>query len=94
MHIFDIIEKPLLTEKAETLRTTGVYVFQVHPGANKKMVKEAFLKIFGITPNKVNILRTRPKMKRNKYGTGYTSVKKKAYIYLAKSDKIDIYKSV
>ena len=94
MHIFDIIEKPLLTEKAEYLRNNNIYLFQVHPNANKRLVKEAIFKIYGINPLKVNILRAQAKMRRNKFGTGFTAVKKKAYVYIAKDKKIDIYKSV
>ncbi|RME93833.1 MAG: 50S ribosomal protein L23 [Candidatus Hydrogenedentota bacterium] len=94
MNLYDVIIKPILTEKAEGLRQENVYAFEVSRRANKKLVKEAIREIYGITPKKVNILNVPPRKKSNRYGVSYTAAKKKAYVFLDKKDKIDIFESV
>ena len=94
MNIYDIVKKPLVTEKATSLQEQNIYTFEVSVRANKKLVKQAIFKLYGIMPRKVNIAYSRPKRKRNRYGFGFTTKKKKAYVYLNKKDKIELYDGV
>lgn len=94
MDLYDVIVKPILTEKSEGLREENVYVFEVSRRANKKLVKEAVKHLYGISPRKVNILNMPARKKSNRFGTSYSAAKKKAYVFLDKKDSIDIYESV
>ncbi len=94
MDLYDVIKKPIVTEKAEALRRNNCYVFEVQLDANKVQVARAIKQIFGVTPEKVNIVNRRAKEKRNRRGAGYTGRKKKAYVYLKKNDKITLFEGV
>jgi len=94
MNIYDIIRRPIVTEKAESLRDLNIYAFEVDRRANKKLVKEAVRKIYGVIPRRVNILNVRGKKKKSRFGEGYTSNRKKAYIFLSKKDKIELFEGV
>jgi len=91
MNLYDVIKKPMITEKAEALRANNVYAFEIDQKANKSLVKQAIKKIYGITPERVNITYNPDKLKRNRYGFGVKSGFKKAYVYLNKKDKIEIF---
>ena len=41
MHLYEVIKRPLVTEKSTTLQTMGKYVFEVSREANKKQIKDA-----------------------------------------------------
>lgn len=94
MDVYDVIKKPIVTEKAEALRKSNCYVFEVQLAANKVTVAQAIKQIFGVTPEKVNIVNRRAKEKRNRNKIGYTGRKKKAYVYLKKEDKIALFEGV
>jgi len=94
MNLYDVLRKPMVTEKAEALRAQNVYAFEIDLRANKTLVSQAIRKIYGVTPQKVNITYIKQKGKRNKYGTGYKSNRKKAYVFLDKKDKIEIFEAV
>jgi len=94
MNLYDVIKKPLVSEKAESLRANNCYVFEVDVNANKTLVKQAIRKIFGVTPLKVNTLVSRSDAKANKFNIGYTKRLKKAYVFLNKNDKIALFEGV
>lgn len=98
MKAYDIIVAPMLTEKTNTQRESiNVYVFKVNKRANKKEVGAAIKELFNVTPVSCNLLNIKSKAKvvvsRRGYpiGKGKTSSWKKAYVYLKKEDKIDIF---
>lgn len=43
---FDVIQKPIVTEKSMNAMASKKYTFTVHPDANKAMIKEAVEKMF------------------------------------------------
>ncbi|MDH4263296.1 MAG: 50S ribosomal protein L23 [Spirochaetia bacterium] len=94
MNLYEVLRKPMVTEKAEVLRSSNVYAFEIDLRANKTLVKQAIKKIYGIIPRKVNIAYIKSKGKRNKFGVGFKSNRKKAYVYLDKKDKIEIFEAV
>lgn len=94
MNIYDVIKKPILTEKSETLRNQKVYLFEIDVRANKKMVKEAVNKIYKVVPLKVNVCYSPEKEKRARFSMGRISKKKRAYVYLSKKDTIEIFEGV
>ena len=45
MHLYEILRRPLITEKSATLQDQGKYAFEVAGGANKVQIKEAVEKV-------------------------------------------------
>ena len=87
---YDVILKPLVTEKSMNGMADKKYTFLVHPEANKTMIKEAVEKMFeGAKVAKVNVMNCDGKTKRRGMTYGKTSKSKKAYVQLT-ADSADI----
>ena len=84
---YDIIKRPVLTEKSYDGIDNKKYVFEVDLKANKVEIKKAIEDIFGVKVASVNTLRTEGKMKRMGRTQGRTSEIKKAYVTLKKDSK-------
>ncbi len=81
-----------LSEKAIYMADKNVYVFNVSPRANKKLVSQAVFEKFNVRPKKVNIV-TVPRKKVQNRRTGIKGKKsggKKAYVYLKEGDTINL----
>lgn len=94
MNVYDVIKKPIVSEKAERLRNQNCYLFEVTLSANKKQIADAVRKIFNVKPDKVRTLIVRSDAKANRHNIGYTKRRKKAYVFLKKSDKISLFEGV
>ena len=87
---YDVILKPVITEKSMNLMAEKKYTFFVHPEANKSMIKEAVEKMFeGTKVSKVNTLNAPGKKKRRGMVMGRTAATKKAIVKLTE-DSADI----
>lgn len=87
---FDVILKPVVTEKSMNLMVEKKYTFLVHPEANKSMIKEAVEKMFeGTKVAKVNTINAEGKNKRRGMVVGKTAKTKKAIVQLTE-DSADI----
>ncbi len=65
MTVYEIIKKPVITEKTELLRRgSNVYTFEVDPKANKIEIKKAVEKVFGVKVGSVNTINVKPTTKR------------------------------
>ena len=85
---YDVILKPVVTEKSMNLSYEGKYTFYVHPEANKIQIKEAVEKMFdGTKVAKVNTITCSAKKKRRGRTIGYTAKSKKAVVTLAEGSK-------
>ena len=84
---YDIIKKPVLTEKSYDAMAEKKYTFEVAIGANKTEIKKAVEEIFGVKVEKVNTLRMDGKMKRQGRTQGRTPEVKKAIVKLKKDSK-------
>ena len=60
--VYDVLLKPVVTEKSTMLQEQGKYVFEVTPTANKIIVKEAIEKAFDVNVLSVNITMNRGKV--------------------------------
>ena len=80
--IYDVLVRPLVTEKSLALREQRKYVFEVNPLANKGLVKEAVEKLFNVKVVKVNIMNMKPKPKKRGVYEGETRGWKKAIVTL------------
>ena len=89
---YDVIKKPVITEKSMNAMAEKKYTFLVHPEANKSQIKEAVEKMFeGTKVAKVNTMNCEGKKKRVR-GTmqfGMTAKTKKAVVQLTE-DSADI----
>ncbi len=90
---YDVILKPVITEKSMALMGEKKYTFLVHPEANKTMIKEAVEKMFeGAKVEKVNTMNIPGKQKRRGMTYGRTAKTKKAIVKLtADSKDIEIF---
>ena len=84
---YDIIKKPVHSEKSYSGIADKKYVFEVALDANKIEIKEAVEKIFNVKVEKVNTMNVRGKLKRQGRTQGYTSKRKKAIVQLTKDSK-------
>lgn len=89
MNHFDIIRRPILSEKSFGGISTKTYTFEVHINATKPMIKEAVEKVFGkgIKVKSVRTARYDGKPKRQGRTEGKRSDWKKAYVQLTEDSK-------
>ena len=87
---YDVILKPVVTEKSMTAMAEKKYTFYVNPDANKSQIKEAVEKMFeGAKVAKVNTMNLDVKKKRRGMVYGKTAKRKKAIVQLTE-DSADI----
>lgn len=87
---FQVIKKPILTERATDLKTDKhQVVFAVHPKANKLEIKSAVESIFKVKVRSVNTLNYKGKPKRLGVHSGKRSAWKKAIVTVAEGEKLD-----
>ena len=85
---YDVILKPVITEKSMNAMTEKKYTFLVHPEANKSMIKEAVEKMFpGTKVESVNTMNLDGKTKRRGMTFGKTAKTKKAIVKLTEDSK-------
>ena len=85
---YDVILKPVVTEKSMNAMAEKKYTFFVHPEANKTMIKEAVEKMFeGAKVKKVNTMNCEGKNKRRGMVVGKTAKTKKAIVFLTEDSK-------
>ena len=89
MSPFDVIQAPLLSEKAYQGMTDGKYTFWVHPEANKSLIKHAVQTAFSVKVVSVNVVNVRGKHKRVGKFQGFKVDRKKAIVQLAEGQKIE-----
>ena len=85
---YDVILKPVITEKSMAGMGEKKYTFLVHPEANKTMIKEAVEKMFeGTKVKKVNTMNLDGKSKSRGMTVGKTAKTKKAIVWLTDDSK-------
>ena len=88
---YDVIVKPIITEKATlTGETSNAVVFQVAKSATKPMIRNAVEALFGVKVKAVNTTITKGKTKRFRGRPGVRSDVKKAYVMLEAGNSIDV----
>ena len=88
---YDIIIRPIITERAMSGAADKKYVFEVAKDANKIEIAKAIEEIFGVKVVRVNTLTVKPKIKRVRYVAGKTRSWKKAIVTLAEGDTIEVF---
>lgn len=94
MHPFQILRKPIITEKSTLLSEQGRYVFEVAKSATKHDIKRAVEEAFDVTVVRVHTMGVRGKRKR--FGPKITTLRswKKAIVTLAPGESITLFEGV
>ena len=87
---YDVIRKPVITEKSTMASEHGAVVFEVAIGANKPQIKAAVETLFEVKVKAVNTTTTKGKQKRFRGQLGRRKDVKKAYVTLEEGNTIDV----
>ena len=79
---YDIIRRPIITEKSALLAEKAVYTFEVAKEANKVEIKKAIEEIFGVKVVAIRTVNVHKKAKRMSRYEGFKSAYKKAIVRL------------
>jgi large subunit ribosomal protein L23 len=87
---YDLIRKPIITEKATLASEGGAVVFEVAMDATKPQIKDAIESLFNVKVKAVNTTITKGKVKKFKGRPGKRRDVKKAYVTLVEGNTIDV----
>lgn len=94
MHLYEVLRRPIITEKNTFLQEKNKYVFEVAKEANKHQIKQAVEKAFEVKVIGVNIIAVPGKTRRVGRRQVKTSPWKKAIITLEAGQKIGFFEGV
>lgn len=94
MHLYQVLRRPLITEKNTALQEQNKYAFEVAGKANKNQVKQAVEKAFKVKVVGVNVLTVPGKTRRVGRRQVKTSPWKKAVVTLEAGQKIEFFEGV
>lgn len=89
--VYNVIIRPIVTERSFDLMGQNKYTFEVAREAPKEEIADAVEKLFNVRVLKVNTMWVKPKNKRVRYAMGKTRTWKKAVVTLAPGDSIEIF---
>ena len=87
---YDVIRKPIITEKSTMASENGAVVFEVAMDSTKPQIKAAVEGLFGVKVKAVNTTITKGKVKRFRGQMGKRKDVKKAYVTLEEGNTIDV----
>ena len=90
---YEVIIRPVVTERSFDLMEQGKYTFEVARKAAKEEIAAAVEKLFGVHVVKVNTMWVKPKNKRVRYQYGKTRTWKKAVVTIAAGEQIEVFAS-
>ncbi|WP_172296306.1 50S ribosomal protein L23 [Pseudoruegeria sp. HB172150] len=88
--LYDVIRKPIITEKATMASEANAVVFEVAMASTKPQIREAVEGLFGVKVKAVNTTITKGKNKRFRGRPGKRKDVKKAYVTLEEGNTIDV----
>ena len=89
--IYEVLKRPIITEKSMKLVEMGKYTFEISQDANKIEVKNAVSQIFKVDVRKVNLINGKAKKKKVGKHSGLTAKVKKAIVTIKPGQSIDIF---
>jgi large subunit ribosomal protein L23 len=94
MHLYEVLKRPLASEKTVNLKDQHQYVFEVDLRATKPMIRQAVEKAFNVQVLRVNVMRM-PR-KRRHYGRriSYKPAWKKAIVTIPANQRIEMFEGV
>ena len=90
-YAYDVIKKPVITERSMMGLAENKYTFEVAKTSNKVEIRQAVEAIFNVTVTKVNTLNVKSKPKRIRGAAGRTRTWKKAMVTLKEGDSIELF---
>ena len=94
LHLYEVLRRPLITEKATLLKERDKYAFEVVNKATESQIREAVEQAFKVKVNKVNVMMVPGKTRRFGRRQVTSSPWKKAIVTLAPGDKITFFEGV
>lgn len=94
MHLYEVLRRPLITEKNTLLQSQGKYAFEIAREANKQQVKQAVESAFNVNVTAVNVMMVPGKHHRVGRRQVMSPVWKKAIVTLKSGDKIELFEGV
>lgn len=94
MHIYEVLRRPIVSEKSMALQEQGKYTFEVAPRANKHQIKEAVEKAFKVDVLAVNVVNVPGSTRRIGRRRVVTSPWKKAVVTVKAGQKIEFFEGV
>ncbi len=88
---YNVIIRPVVSERSFDLMSQNKYTFEVAKQAPKEEIAAAVEKLFGVHVLKVNTINVKPKTKRVRYVAGQTRSWKKAIVTVAEGDSIELF---
>lgn len=88
--LYDVIRRPLITEKSTLAGESNAVTFEVAGDANKPLIKEAVETLFSVKVKAVNTLVAKGKTKKFRGRPGRRADVKKAYVTLEEGHSIDV----
>jgi len=94
MHLYEVLRRPLITEKSTQLQMDNKYAFEVADTATKAQIKQAVEKAFKVRVTTVNVMTMRGKTRRVGRRQVLTQSWKKAIVTLKQGDTIELFEGV
>jgi large subunit ribosomal protein L23 len=94
MHLYEVLRRPLITEKSTALQAQNKYAFEIADRANKLMIRQAVEKAFKVKVTGVNVVTMQGKTRRVGRRMIKTEPWKKAIVTLKSGDKIEFFEGV
>lgn len=91
MELYEVLRRPLITEKNTMLGEQNKFTFEVAKDANKIQIRQAVEAMFNVEVNDVNVSRVHGKMRRVGRSHGKTRDWKKAVVTLKPGQRIDLF---
>ncbi len=91
IHPYEVLRRPLVTEKSTMLSAQSKFVFEVALAANKLQIAEAVQKAFNVHVTEVNTMHVRGKVKRLGKNRGQQASWKKAVVTLRPGEQIQVF---
>ena len=93
MHLYDVLVRPVISEKNTMLSALNKYCFEIAAGANKPMVTEAVEAAFKVDVVAVNIVHMHSKMRRVGRRQVPTKPWRKAIVTVKQGQRIEIFEA-
>ncbi len=94
MHLYEVLRRPLITEKSTALQAQGKYAFEVAKEATKPQIKQAVEKAFKVEVTAVNVVKVPGKSRRLGRRLLPARPWKKAIVTLKPGDRIEFFEGV
>ena len=94
MHLYEVLRRPLITEKSTDLQSLNKYAFEIAEKANKPQIKQAIEAAFNVKVTGVNVITVPGKSRRMGRRIIQSPSWKKAIVTLQPGDKIEFFEGV